>query len=97
MSHLTQMLGLTVHNFLSAATGLAMAFALVRGFVRSSAATVGDFLVDLTRIEPLLASAISVRPRFRLHRLGRPPDAGRRRRRNHPRRGETDHIDRADG
>ena len=37
MSHLTQMLGLTVHNFVSAATGLAMAFALVRGFTRSSA------------------------------------------------------------
>jgi K+-transporting ATPase ATPase A chain len=36
MSHLTQMLGLTVHNFLSAATGLAMAFALVRAFARSS-------------------------------------------------------------
>ncbi len=35
MSHLTQMLGLTVHNFLSAATGLAMAFALVRAFARS--------------------------------------------------------------
>ncbi len=41
MSHLTQMLGLTVHNFVSAATGLAMAFALVRGFARSSATTVG--------------------------------------------------------
>ena len=38
MSHLTQMLGLTVHNFLSAATGLAMAFAFVRAFARS----VGD-------------------------------------------------------
>jgi K+-transporting ATPase ATPase A chain len=50
MSHLTQMLGLTVHNFLSAATGLAMAFALIRGFVRSSATTVGNFWVDLTRI-----------------------------------------------
>src|SRR5579863_5053171 len=36
MSHLTQMLGLTVHNFLSAATGLAIAFALVRAFARSS-------------------------------------------------------------
>ena len=36
MSHLTQMLGLTVHNFLSAATGLAMAFALTRGFSRAS-------------------------------------------------------------
>jgi potassium-transporting ATPase potassium-binding subunit len=50
MSHLTQMLGLTVHNFLSAATGLALAFALVRGFMRSSAATVGNFWVDVTRI-----------------------------------------------
>ncbi len=50
MSHLTQMLGLTVHNFLSAATGLAMAFALARGFTRSSATTVGNFWVDVTRI-----------------------------------------------
>ncbi len=49
MSHLVQMLGLTVHNFLSAATGLAMAYALVRAFARSSAATVGNFWVDLTR------------------------------------------------
>ncbi len=50
MSHLTQMLGLTVHNFLSAATGLAVAFALVRGFSRSGATTVGNFWVDMTRI-----------------------------------------------
>jgi len=50
MSHLTQMLGLTVHNFVSAATGLAMAFALVRAFQRSSAKTVGNFWVDMTRV-----------------------------------------------
>src|SRR6185437_2708623 len=50
MSHLTQMLGLSVHNFLSAATGLAMAFALVRAFARSSAETVGNFWVDMTRV-----------------------------------------------
>ena len=50
MSHLTQMVGLTVHNFLSAATGLAMAFALVRAFARSASKTVGNFWVDLTRI-----------------------------------------------
>src|SRR5208282_2757537 len=50
MSHLTQMLGLTTHNFLSAATGLAMAFALVRAFARSTATTVGNFWVDVTRI-----------------------------------------------
>src|SRR5208283_773539 len=46
----TQMLGLTVHNFLSAATGLAMAFALVRAFARSTSATVGNFWVDMTRV-----------------------------------------------
>jgi K+-transporting ATPase ATPase A chain len=59
MSHLTQMLGLTVHNFLSAATGLAMAFALVRGFSRSSATTVGNFWVDVTRISLYILLPIS--------------------------------------
>ncbi|MEI2735787.1 MAG: potassium-transporting ATPase subunit KdpA [Rhodoblastus sp.] len=49
MSHLVQMLGLTVHNFVSAATGLAMAFALVRGFTRSASPTIGNFWVDMTR------------------------------------------------
>jgi K+-transporting ATPase ATPase A chain len=49
MSHLAQMLGLTVHNFLSAATGLAMAWALVRAFARSEARTIGNFWADLTR------------------------------------------------
>jgi K+-transporting ATPase ATPase A chain len=49
MSHLSQMLGLTVHNFLSAAVGLAMAFATMRGFARAESATVGNFWVDLTR------------------------------------------------
>jgi potassium-transporting ATPase potassium-binding subunit len=50
MSHLTQMLGLTTHNFLSAATGLAVAFAFVRAFARSSSNTVGNFWVDVTRV-----------------------------------------------
>ena len=49
MSYLTQMAGLTVHNFLSAATGIALALALIRGFARRSASTVGNFWVDLTR------------------------------------------------
>ena len=49
MSHLVQMLGLTVHNFLSAATGLAIAFALVRAFARSGSPTVGNFWADMTR------------------------------------------------
>ncbi|MBV8062783.1 MAG: potassium-transporting ATPase subunit KdpA, partial [Nevskia sp.] len=49
MSYLTQMLGLTVHNFVSAATGIALAVALVRGFSRRSAKSIGNFWVDLTR------------------------------------------------
>jgi len=49
MSYLTQMLGLTVHNFLSAATGIAILMALIRGFVRHSAKTIGNFWVDMTR------------------------------------------------
>ncbi len=49
MSYLVQMAGLTVHNFVSAATGIALAIALVRGFARRSAKTVGNFWVDLTR------------------------------------------------
>jgi K+-transporting ATPase ATPase A chain len=49
MSYLVQMLGLTHQNFLSAATGIAIAMALVRGFSRSSIRTVGNFWVDVTR------------------------------------------------
>jgi K+-transporting ATPase ATPase A chain len=48
ISDLTQMLGLAVQNFLSAATGIAVLLALVRGFTRREAATVGNFSVDLT-------------------------------------------------
>ena len=49
MSYLVQMLGLTHQNYLSAATGIALAMALVRGFARHSARTVGNFWVDVTR------------------------------------------------
>ncbi len=49
MSYLTQMLALTVQNFVSAATGIAIAVALIRGFARASARSVGSFWVDLTR------------------------------------------------
>ena len=49
MSYLVQMLGLTHQNFLSAATGIALAMALIRGFARASAKTVGNFWVDVTR------------------------------------------------
>jgi len=49
MSYLTQMLALTVQNFLSAATGISVAFALIRGFARRSAQGIGNFWVDLWR------------------------------------------------
>jgi len=49
MSYLTQMLALTHQNFLSAATGIVLAVALIRGFARASARTVGNFWVDITR------------------------------------------------
>ena len=49
MSYLTQMLALTVQNFVSAASGMAVAVALIRGFARRSAETIGNFWVDLTR------------------------------------------------
>ena len=48
LSYLTQMVGLTHQNFLSAATGIALAVALIRGFARSSMRTIGNFWVDLT-------------------------------------------------
>ncbi|HNC50781.1 MAG TPA: potassium-transporting ATPase subunit KdpA [Accumulibacter sp.] len=50
MSYLTQMLGLTVQNFLSAATGIVVVIALIRGFARHTAGTIGNAWVDLTRI-----------------------------------------------
>jgi K+-transporting ATPase ATPase A chain len=49
LSYLVQMLGLTHQNFLSAATGIVLALALIRGFARASAKTVGNFWVDITR------------------------------------------------
>jgi potassium-transporting ATPase potassium-binding subunit len=50
MSHLVQMAGLTVHNFLSAATGLALAVAVTRAFARSESATLGNFWTHVTRV-----------------------------------------------
>ncbi|MBI5033831.1 MAG: potassium-transporting ATPase subunit KdpA [Chloroflexi bacterium] len=49
MSYLTQMVGLTFHNFVSAAAGMAVLVALIRGLVRRNAQTIGNFWVDLTR------------------------------------------------
>jgi K+-transporting ATPase ATPase A chain len=50
VSYLTQMVGLTVQNFFSAATGIAVVVALIRGFARHTTKTIGNFWVDLTRI-----------------------------------------------
>jgi len=60
MSYLTQMLGLTVHNFVSAAAGIALAIALIRGFARRSARTVGNFWVDLTRCTLYILLPVSI-------------------------------------
>ena len=60
LSYFTQMAGLTVHNFVSAATGIALAVALVRGFSRRSAKTVGNFWVDITRCTLYLLLPLSI-------------------------------------
>jgi K+-transporting ATPase ATPase A chain len=60
MSYLVQMAGLTVHNFVSAATGVALAIALIRGFARRSAKTVGSFWVDMTRCVLYILLPVSI-------------------------------------
>ncbi len=60
MSYLTQMLGLAVQNFLSAATGIAVVFALIRGFVARSTSVIGNFWVDMTRITAWLLVPLSL-------------------------------------
>jgi K+-transporting ATPase ATPase A chain len=60
MSYLVQMAGLTVHNFVSAATGIALAVALIRGFARRSARGIGNFWVDLTRCTLYILLPVSI-------------------------------------
>jgi K+-transporting ATPase ATPase A chain len=60
MSYLTQMLALTVQNFVSAASGMATLVALIRGFARRSADTIGNFWVDLTRTTLYILLPLSV-------------------------------------
>ena len=74
MSDLTQMVGLTVQNFVSAATGMALAIALVRGFARASVQTVGNFWVDLTRATLYVLLPMSVVMAIVLVALGVPQD-----------------------
>jgi K+-transporting ATPase ATPase A chain len=60
MSYLVQMCGLTFHNFVSAATGIALALAFIRGFARKSAKTLGNFWVDLVRCVLYILLPISI-------------------------------------
>jgi potassium-transporting ATPase potassium-binding subunit len=60
MGYLVQMAGLTVHNFVSGATGIALALALIRGFTRREAKSVGNFWVDLTRATLYVLLPISI-------------------------------------
>jgi len=76
MSYLTQMAGLTVHNFASAATGIALAIALIRGFARRSAKTVGNFWVDLTRCTLYILLPLSIVVALVLVALGLPQNLG---------------------
>jgi len=60
MSYFSQMIGLATHNFFSAAAGICVAIAVVRGFVRHSARTLGDFWVDITRCIVYILLPLSV-------------------------------------
>jgi potassium-transporting ATPase potassium-binding subunit len=60
LSHFSQIAGLTVQNFLSAATGIAVAFAFIRGFARRETAAIGNFWVDVTRITLYLLLPASI-------------------------------------
>ncbi|HWR93048.1 MAG TPA: potassium-transporting ATPase subunit KdpA, partial [Desulfobacterales bacterium] len=59
-SYLSQMVGLTLHNFVSAAVGIALAAALVRGIARHSAQTIGSFWVDLVRVNLYLLLPVCI-------------------------------------
>jgi potassium-transporting ATPase potassium-binding subunit len=60
LGYLVQMLGLTVQNFFSAATGIAVVTALIRGFARHTAQTIGNFWVDLTRLTLYVLMPLSI-------------------------------------
>ena len=71
LSYFSQMVGLTVQNFVSAATGMAVVVPLARAFGRAKATTVGNFWVDLTRVDALRAAAAVDRRRVRADRVRR--------------------------
>jgi K+-transporting ATPase ATPase A chain len=77
MSYLTQMAALTTQNFVSAATGIALAIALVRAFARASGKTVGNFWVDLTRCTLYVLLPLSLVAALFLVWQGVPQNIGR--------------------
>ena len=92
MGHLVQMAGLAVQNFVSAAVGIAVAVALVRGFARRRTDQLGNFWVDLTRITLRILLPICGGRRDRAHRRRRGAEPVRRHRRHHAdRRHPDDH------
>ncbi len=88
MSYLVQMAGLTVQNFVSAATGIALAVALIRGFARRSATDIGNFWADLTRCDALHPAA-DLRRLHAVPRLAGRAAEPRRLRRRHDARGRA--------
>ncbi len=91
LSYLVQMLGLTHQNFLSAATGIVLAVALIRGFARASSKTIGNFWVDITRCTLYILLPICIPFALFLVWQGMPQTLGRLRRRNDARRRQADH------
>jgi potassium-transporting ATPase potassium-binding subunit len=76
LSNFSQMAGLAVHNFLSAATGIALAIAVTRAFARSGAATLGNFWVDLTRAVLYVLLPMSIVVALAMVTLGVPQSLG---------------------
>ncbi len=76
LSYLTQMVGLTTQNFVSAATGIALAVALIRAFARTSGKTVGNFWVDLTRCTLYVLLPLSIAAALVLVWQGVPQNLG---------------------
>ena len=92
MSYLTQMAGLAFHNFVSAAAGIAVAIAVIRGFVRRSAKTIGNFWVDLTRATLWVLLPISRRLRAGAGLAGRAAEFQSLRRRSRRSRARAGHC-----
>ena len=90
LSYLTQMVGLTTQNFVSAATGIALLIALIRGFARASATTVGNFWVDLTRCTLYILLPLSIVARAVPGLAGRAAKSRRLCRRDHAGRRQAD-------